>query len=66
VHDALASGLDLRGYFVWSSLDTFEWAEGYAKRFGLVHTDYPSQRRTLKESAIWYQRMIVASGPARN
>jgi beta-glucosidase len=64
-HEAIASGADLRGYFVWSLLDNFEWAEGYAKRFGLVHIDYPTQRRTLKESALWYQRMIAAGGPTR-
>ncbi len=64
-HAAVASGVDLRGYFVWSLLDNFEWAEGYAKRFGLVHVDYSTQRRTPNESAFWYQRMIAAGGPSR-
>jgi beta-glucosidase len=62
-HKALRAGADVRGYFVWSLLDNFEWAEGYAKRFGIVHVDYPTQRRTLKESAHWYRRMIAAGGP---
>jgi beta-glucosidase len=53
--DALEGGVDLRGYFVWSLLDNFEWADGYSKRFGIVHVDYTTQRRTLKDSALWYQ-----------
>jgi beta-glucosidase len=64
-HDAVRAGVDLRGYFVWSLLDNFEWAEGYGKRFGIVHVDYPTQRRTLKESAHWYRRVIAAGGPPR-
>ena len=48
------AGADVRGYFAWSFLDNFEWAEGYAKRFGLVHVDYATQRRTPKASARWY------------
>ncbi|WP_432847591.1 GH1 family beta-glucosidase [Amycolatopsis sp. CA-161197] len=58
-HDALAQGVDLRGYFYWSLLDNFEWAEGYAKRFGLVHVDYATQRRTPKRSAQWYSEVIA-------
>jgi len=46
--DALAAGVDLRGYFVWSLLDNFEWSHGYSKRFGIVHVDYRTQKRTLK------------------
>ncbi|MBG0566499.1 family 1 glycosylhydrolase [Actinoplanes sp. NEAU-A11] len=61
-HAALSAGVDLRGYFVWSLLDNFEWAEGYTKRFGLVHVDYATQRRTLKASAHWYARTIAAGG----
>ncbi|HVV11921.1 GH1 family beta-glucosidase [Amycolatopsis sp.] len=60
-HAALARGVDLRGYFYWSLLDNFEWAEGYAKRFGLVHVDYETQRRTLKQSADFYAKVIAAN-----
>ena len=56
--DARAQGVDVRGYFVWSLLDNFEWASGYAKRFGIVHVDYETQQRTLKASAHWYQRFL--------
>jgi beta-glucosidase len=52
--DSRRSGIDLRGFFVWSLLDNFEWAHGYALRFGLVYVDYPTQRRTPKSSALWY------------
>lgn len=61
-HRALAEGVNLRGYFVWSLLDNFEWAFGYTKRFGLVHVDYPTQRRTLKDSAQWYAKVIRRNG----
>ena len=47
------------GYFVWSLMDNFEWALGYGKRFGLVYVDYATQRRTPKESARWYSRVIA-------
>jgi len=53
--DALESGVDVRGYFVWSLLDNFEWADGYTRRFGLIFVDYATQRRTLKDSALWYR-----------
>jgi len=59
---AIEQGVDLRGYFCWSLLDNFEWAEGYAKRFGLVHVDFDTQERTLKRSAHWYTRVIQANG----
>ncbi|MGH3758491.1 GH1 family beta-glucosidase [Actinophytocola sp.] len=62
VHEAIESGVDLRGYFVWSLLDNFEWAYGYAKRFGIVHVDYPTQARTWKDSAHWYRRVIEENG----
>ena len=52
--EALAAGVDLRGFFVWSFLDNFEWAEGYTKRFGIVRVDYATQRRIPKASARWY------------
>ncbi|RKN39126.1 GH1 family beta-glucosidase [Micromonospora endolithica] len=61
-HQAIARGVDLRGYLVWSLLDNFEWAEGYRKRFGIVHVDYLTQRRTLKSSARWYQEVISRNG----
>jgi len=46
--------VNLRGYFVWSFLDNFEWAEGYSQRFGLVFVDFGTQRRIPKRSALWY------------
>ncbi|HLN75761.1 MAG TPA: GH1 family beta-glucosidase [Nocardioidaceae bacterium] len=55
---AIEAGVDVRGYFTWSLLDNFEWAEGYSKRFGLVHVDYATQRRTPKDSYDWFARMI--------
>jgi beta-glucosidase len=62
IHRALEAEVDLRGYFVWSLLDNFEWAEGYSKRFGVVHVDYETLRRTPKESARWYARVISVGG----
>ncbi len=56
--DALETGVDVRGYFVWSLLDNFEWADGYSKRFGIVHVDYATQRRLPKDSAIWYRDFL--------
>jgi beta-glucosidase len=58
----IADGADVRGYFQWSILDNFEWAEGYKQRFGLVHVDYQTQRRTLKDSASWYRNCIASNG----
>jgi beta-glucosidase len=58
--EAKAQGVDVRGYFYWSLLDNFEWDSGYAKRFGLVHVDYATQQRTLKDSAHWYRDMARA------
>jgi beta-glucosidase len=55
---AIADGAEVRGYFHWSILDNFEWAEGYKQRFGLVHVDYATQRRTPKDSAWWYRDWI--------
>jgi beta-glucosidase len=56
--EAKAEGVDIRGYFYWSLMDNFEWDSGYAKRFGLVHVDYATQQRTLKDSAHWYRELI--------
>lgn len=53
VRAAMADGVDVRGYFVWSLLDNFEWSKGYAPRFGLVHIDYQTLRRTRKDSFTW-------------
>jgi beta-glucosidase len=58
VADAIAQGADVRGYFAWSLMDNFEWAEGYAKRFGIVHVDYDTQERTPKQSALWFRDTI--------
>ena len=55
---AIEEGVDLRGYYVWSFLDNFEWAEGYGKRFGLVYVDYPTQERIPKDSALYYRDLI--------
>ena len=62
LHEALGQGVDLRGYFVWSLLDNFEWGEGYSQRFGIVYVDYPTQRRVPKDSAHWYQAVIARNG----
>lgn len=62
VHAAISTGVDVRGYLVWSLLDNFEWSEGYRKRFGLVYLDYPSQARLLKDSAHWYREVIARGG----
>lgn len=61
-HSALEAGVSLGGYFAWSLLDNFEWAEGYGKRFGLVHVDYESQQRTPKASARWYGEVVHRGG----
>jgi beta-glucosidase len=58
---AIAAGVDVRGYFVWTLLDNFEWAEGYAKRFGIVHVDFATQARTPKTSAGWLGRVARAN-----
>ena len=59
VADAVAQGADVRGYFAWSLMDNFEWAYGYAKRFGIVHVDYDTQERTPKQSALWFRDTIA-------
>ncbi|HEX6353530.1 GH1 family beta-glucosidase [Actinophytocola sp.] len=62
VREAISAGVDLRGYFVWSLLDNFEWAFGYEKRFGIVHVDYRTQKRVWKDSAHWYRQVIRTNG----
>ncbi|MFJ8360091.1 GH1 family beta-glucosidase [Streptomyces sp. NPDC093984] len=62
LHRALAAGVDVRGYFVWSLLDNFEWAEGYARRFGLVHVDHKTLERTPKASYGWFRDLLRARG----
>ncbi len=55
---AIEQGAPLRGYFTWSLLDNFEWAEGYSKRFGIIYVDYPTQRRIIKDSGHWYASLL--------
>jgi beta-glucosidase len=62
VLDAIDRGADVRGYCVWSLLDNYEWALGYSKRFGIVHVDYETQKRTPKNSARFYADVIKANG----
>jgi beta-glucosidase len=62
---AMDQGVDVRGYFLWSLLDNFEWNSGYAKRFGIVWVDYATQARTPKASALWYRDFIAGQRRAR-
>ncbi|MBT8165632.1 MAG: beta-glucosidase [Acidimicrobiia bacterium] len=62
LHRAIEEGVDVRGYFLWSLMDNFEWAYGYSKRFGLTYVDYPTQQRTVKKSGEWYSTVIAANG----
>jgi len=62
VHKAIEEGIKLKGYFVWSLMDNFEWTYGYSKRFGLIYVDYPTQKRIFKESAYWYKKIIENNG----
>ena len=69
VRRAIDEGVDVRGFYQWSFMDNFEWAFGYAKRFGLVYVDYATQQRIPKSSARWYaelSRTGVLSAPARH
>ena len=60
----ISDGADVRGYFHWSFLDNFEWAEGYKERFGLVHVDYTTLKRTPKQSFAFYREVIRSRGAA--
>ncbi|MCJ7512534.1 MAG: GH1 family beta-glucosidase [Anaerolineales bacterium] len=62
VQRAIASGVPVKGYFVWSLLDNFEWSFGYSKRFGIVYVDYRTQQRIPKASAAWYRQVILENG----
>lgn len=61
---AIADGADVRGYFHWSIMDNFEWLDGYRQRFGLVHVDFATQKRTVKDSGWWYAHVIKTNGAA--
>jgi beta-glucosidase len=58
---AIKEGADVRGYHAWSLLDNFEWAEGYAPRFGLAYVDFKTQKRTIKDSGRWYGKVAGAN-----
>jgi beta-glucosidase len=62
VSDAIAEGSPVKGYYQWSLMDNFEWALGYEKRFGIVHVDFDTQKRTIKDSGYWYADVIAANG----
>ncbi len=59
---AIRDGVDIQGYFHWSLMDNFEWAEGYNERFGLVYVDFQTQKRIIKDSGYWYKRLIESNG----
>ncbi len=59
---AIADGADIMGYFHWSLMDNFEWAEGFKERFGLIHVDFATQTRTIKDSGYWYKEVIATNG----
>jgi beta-glucosidase len=61
---AMQDGVDVRGYFVWSLLDNFEWGHGFTKRFGVIHVDYETQKRTTKDSGKWYGEVIRSNSIA--
>jgi beta-glucosidase len=61
VHAAIRDDVPIKGYFVWSLLDNFEWALGYSKRFGVVYVDYATQARLMKDSGHWYRGVASAN-----
>lgn len=66
IHDAIEQGVDLRGYCAWSLMDNLEWSLGFSKRFGLVHVNFDTQERTLKDSAHFYAGVIASNGATLN
>jgi beta-glucosidase len=64
VHAAIAAGVNVKGYYAWSLLDNLEWSLGFAKRFGLYHVDFATQKRTPKASAKFYAQVIASRGGA--
>ena len=60
--EAIDDGADIRGYFVWSLMDNFEWDNGYEPRFGIVYVDYETQKRIIKDSGYWYSKVIETDG----
>ena len=60
-HRALSEGVPLRGYSVWALMDNFEWSLGYSRRFGITHIDYETQKRTIKDSGLWYKEVIATN-----
>lgn len=61
-HQAIREGVNIAGYYIWSFMDNFEWAEGFTRRFGIVYVDYPTQRRIVKKSGYWYKEVIKNHG----
>ncbi len=64
VEKAIDEGIDIRGYFVWTFLDNFEWALGYSERFGIIYVDYETKQRIVKDSALWYKKICESNGKA--
>ena len=64
VHRAILAGVPVKGYFHWSFMDNFEWALGYGQRFGLVYVDFKTQKRTVKDSGLWFAKVIREHGCA--
>lgn len=62
LREAIAEGIDIRGYFQWSFMDNFEWSEGFRMRFGLIYVDYQTLERIPKDSYMWYQQVILSNG----
>jgi beta-glucosidase len=62
LRQAIDDGVQVKGYFHWSIMDNFEWAVGFQQRFGLIHVDYSTQKRTVKDSAYWYREVIATNG----